>query len=242
KPLYPRGAPAPPFGARAWVWGTAVVVAVESVAGHTYRLYRRSPPGYNYTRLADATATGSRVDFSDQMNFGDAYEGGRSRAIYYVTETTGGTESLPRTLVIHAVAQAMGVTGLGSEKLLVSNNPGEAEPVVSLFAGTSPYAELISHWRFNHTLLKTVPSVTKPGRYYATVLYSDTDLPPLKNRYFDLLETVTSRVEDVLVGGFNDVVTASAQAPWVVTSAAVNFSAAGGGSRAPFLHATRGSH
>src|SRR5262249_42188233 len=45
KTLYHPSAPAPTFRASASVSGTAVVVAVESVAGHTYRLYRRSPPG-----------------------------------------------------------------------------------------------------------------------------------------------------------------------------------------------------
>jgi hypothetical protein len=209
------------------VSGTAVALSVESVAGRTYGLYRRSPPWYTFAPIASLTAAGSRVDFSDQMSFPDAYEGGRSRAIYYVTETAGGPGSLPRTFVVHAVAGALGVTGIGGGQLLLTNNPGQAEPVVSVFSGTTPYSELISHWRFGHTLMKAVPSAKTPGRYYGTVFYSDTDLPPLKNRYFDLLETATSRFEEPILRGFNDTVTASPQAPWVVTSSASSFAAAG---------------
>jgi hypothetical protein len=157
-------------------------VKVRVNASGTFKLYRKRPPAYERELIDTKTGTGS-VTFNDDMNAPTAFGYAPLRGVYEVTQQSGSSETLPRRLTLHSVS-AYGLTDIGSGKFLVANNPGRAQPYVSIFDRGAPEREFMSHYRFGHTALKVVPS-SETDRFYVTVLQSDTGNEP---RMFEIME------------------------------------------------------
>lgn len=181
---YQPGAPAPDFTLVGAIEGTKVRLGVTGPAGSAYRVYRRWEPAYIRTSLGQFTATGSTLNVTQDMAASDSRGGGRARAIYEVTRVTADGESLPRTVSVIALKNALGISALSNGDLIVAANAGIANPFGVLLHGATPYQELFYHFRFGHTARKIVPSQLTPGRYYATLTFSDMD-PDFR---FDLIE------------------------------------------------------
>jgi hypothetical protein len=168
-------APEPSFTLETAVEARKVKLGIQGTAGATYRLYRRWEPAYIRTHIGDFTAQDNALTILQDMAEPDSRCRGRYRAIYEVTEVVGDTESLPRSVAVIGLLNARGVTTQADGKLLVAANNGDANPFCILFNGTTPYQEYLYHFRFGHTANKVVPSLLSPGRYYATLAFSDYD-------------------------------------------------------------------
>ncbi len=172
--LYSGTAAAPTFALTLGVQGRVANLGISGGSG-TYRLYRRWEPAYERTFIGEYTSSGGTLVLPQDMDVADSFGGGRFRAIYEVTEVGSGGESLPRSISVTGVANAHGIAATADGKLLVTANAGMANPWAILFDDTTPYWEYFYHYRYGHTGAKAVPSRLTAGRYYATLLASDTD-------------------------------------------------------------------
>jgi len=171
---YSAAAPLPSFTLTLGVQGRVSNLGITGGSG-TYRLYRRWEPAYERMYLGEYTSSGGTLTITQDMNAPDSFGGGRFRAIYEVTEVTASGESLPRSVSVTGVDNARGIAPTSDGKLLVTANAGMANPWAILFDDTTPYWEYFYHYRYGHTGAKAVPSKLTAGRYYATLLASDTD-------------------------------------------------------------------
>lgn len=167
-------AKAPDFALSAAVQGAKAELLITGEPGGRYVVYRRWEPAYVRTSVADVEANERRVRFTFDMTQADSHRSGRSRAILEVTRVApDGSESQARWLSLTGVRTARGLTSVGGESFILASNNGIANPFGVLMDGPAPVAELFYHFRFGHTAAKIVPSVVTPGRYYATLLFSD---------------------------------------------------------------------
>lgn len=170
---YKSAAPEPAFVIEGAVKGSSVQLGITGAADAVYRLYRRWEPAYVRTFVGSYAASGTKLTVSQDMAAADSHRSGRFRAIYEVTEVTAGGESLPRVISVTGLNTGRGVSTRSDRKLLVAANSGIANPFCILFEGVTPYQEFFYHFRFGHTANKVVESVTTPGKYYATLSFSD---------------------------------------------------------------------
>jgi hypothetical protein len=177
--LYRPGAPEPRFQVRPVVDGRRVALLVDGARGPV-QVWTRSDP--DYVRRGPTGAPGARIDL-DLSRPGTGGEQ-KLRALVDLVETTEAGESNPRSLAVHALLGAQGITHWKDDRFLVAWNGGQAQPFGSVFRDESPEQELLHHWRFGHTARKLAPSALVPGRLYATLERSDTD-PPV---FFELIE------------------------------------------------------
>ncbi len=190
--LYAPGADAPDFNLRLSMRGSQAALQIDAKPHHTYTLYRRWSPTYAVERIATHTVeppqaqragvgrsarreTGEAADtvtytFTDDLGAVDWYGAGRTRAVYYVTESFEGRESLPSRAVAISAANLRGVADAGDGQLLVTLNAGTADPFAARFRGAQPAAEWLRRERPSYTPLKVAPSRLQPDRYYATLL------------------------------------------------------------------------
>lgn len=170
---YAANAAKPAFNVDAAVQGSMAELGVSGKLGATYRVYRRWEPAYIRTLVGTYKAKSATLKIPMDMSAPDSQRKGRFRAIYEVTQVTGKRESLPRTVQVTGLNNARGMTATVAGRLMVAANSGIANPWGILFAGTTPYQEILYHFRFGHTANKIVPSLLTPGRYYATLASSD---------------------------------------------------------------------
>lgn len=189
KTNYAPDAPKPDFELQAAVRGSMVSIGVNGPSGE-YVLYRRWQPAYIRERLFTFKGGKGAEPILQDMAEPDSYGKDRFRAIYEVTRLTPSGESLPRRISVCGLKNAHGVTALPNGQLVVATNAGIANPFAMLFNGTIPAQELLYHFRFGHTASKVVPSILVPGRYYITLIQSDTG--ELDYR-FDIAEPVFDR-------------------------------------------------
>lgn len=172
---YLADAPYPTFTVSAATKGREVLLGIMGMPdrGATYRLYRRWEPTYNRVFIGDFKTEVPYLTIKQDMAEADSYRAGRFRAIYEITEIVGGKESLPRSVQCTGLANVLGISAQKDGKLIVTSNTGIANPWAVLCNGTTPYIELFYHFRFGHTGIKIVESRTTPGKYYATLAFSD---------------------------------------------------------------------
>lgn len=195
---YQAAVPAPDFSLVGAIQGSSVQLGVTGPSGSVYKVYRRWEPSYARTAIGQYTATGSTLNITQDMAAADSRGGGRARAIYEVTRVTADGESLPRTVSVIALKNALGITTVENGDFLVAANAGIANPFGILLHGATPYQELFYHFRFGHTARKIVPSRLTPGRYYATLTFSDMDPdfrfdvidPPAPGQGYDVRNTI----------------------------------------------------
>jgi hypothetical protein len=173
KTNYAADAAKPAFRVDAAVQGSMAELGVSGKPGATYRVYRRWEPAYIRTLAETYKAKAAALKIPMDMAAADSHRKGRFRAIYEVTQITGKRESLPRTVQLTGLNNALGVTATVGGRLVVAANSGIANPWGIVFQGTTPYQELLYHYRFGHTANKIAPSLLTPGRYYATLSASD---------------------------------------------------------------------
>ena len=170
---YKAEAPKPSFSVEAAIKGRKVQLVIRGRKGALYRLYRRWGPTYNRTIVGQHQAPGERLVINQDMSEPDSHSAGRFRAIYEVTEIADGVESLPKAVQCTGLANVSGISAQSDGKLIVTSNTGIANPFAVLCDGTVPYVEYFYHFRFGHTALKIVESRKTPGKYYATLVFSD---------------------------------------------------------------------
>lgn len=170
---YSPEAAAPSFTVEASVMDRQALIRVRGDAPR-YRLYRRWEPTYARKFLGEYAAAKGELRIFQQMGERDGYTANRFRAVYEVTAVRDGAESLPRAIQLCGLTNAYGIAALADGKLLVTTNSGIANPFAALFDGTTPTQELFYHYRFGHTAMKAVQSRVTPGKYFITLLRSDT--------------------------------------------------------------------
>ncbi len=192
--------PGPDFELIAAVKGSTAQIGIQGEAGATYKLYRRWEPAYIRTLVGEFTATDDLLTITQDMAAADSHSSGRFRATYEVTEDLGWTESLPQRVQVTGLGTTRGLAARDDGVLVVSANNGIANPWCQLFQGTTPYQELLYHFRFGHTANRVVASHLVDGKYYATLSFSDMNpdyrfdlvLPPTgENKAYDVRNEIS---------------------------------------------------
>ena len=181
--------------------GSKIAIGITGKAGATYKLYRRWEPTYARRLIGAFQATGTDLAITQDLKERDSYGGGRYRATYEITTVDNGVESLPRTIDAEGIKTVRGITATSDGKLLVAENMGQCTPVVELFDGTTPYAELINSWRFGHTVCKSVASRHRADYWYNTLI--QTDMPYWPDFGLDMVEPRPISGQNVNAANYN---------------------------------------
>lgn len=188
---YKASAPEPTFAVETCTQGYNVKIGITGKPAASYRLYRRWEPAYIRTLIGTYTAQDAYLSIMQDLLASDSHGGGRTRAIYEITELTPQGESLPRTVAVVGMRWVRGISTRNDGKLLVAENAGLGNPFVELFDGTTAYMEIFCHWRFGHTANKAVQSRLRPAYYYVNLYFADDPSVPYEY-FFDWMEPPTA--------------------------------------------------